>query len=563
MRSAALPYPSYPEEIRSRYRELGYWTEETFAGFVADRTGRFADNTAVVGRDAHGAEVRWTYADLAEHADLAARRLASAGVTAGDRVVVTLPNIAEYVACVLGLFGMGAVPVFALPTHREAELAQFCAIADAAALVVCGDTAGVDHVGLHKLVADRLAEMAVEPPVLVDVQAWPTDAEAAALPVVPPSTATAETLAFLQLSGGTTGISKLIPRAAAEYLYSVRASADICDLDEQTVMLVVLPASHNFPMSSPGILGVLHVGGTVVLAQDPSPRTGFGLIERERATMTALVPPLAQAWISAAKRRHPDLASLEIVQVGGARLNDVVATEIEPVLHGRLQQVFGMAEGLVNYTRLDDSDELVLATQGRPISPDDEVRVVDEDGADVPDGAEGALLTRGPYTIRGYYGGPTWTASVNAASFTADGFYRTGDLVRRLPSGHLVVTGRDKDQINRGGEKIATDEIEGHLLAHPDVLDAVAVGVPDHYLGERICVVVRTESGRPRPADLGRYLCDAGLATYKIPDSFVFLDDFPATHVGKNSRRELRRLLGAHLNDQTSTTDLTDATDGN
>ena len=560
MRSPALPYPRVPEEARRRYRELGYWTEETFADFVTDRTARFAANTALVGRDAHGTEVRWTYAEVAEQADLAARRLAAAGVTSGDRVVVTLPNIVEYVACVLGLFRMGAVPVFALPTHREVELAQFCAIADAAALVVAGDAGGFDHVGLHKLVSDRLVERGVEPPTLVDVQAWADEPAPAATaptatgPTAPPEV-TAETLAFLQLSGGTTGISKLIPRAAAEYLYSVRASAEICGLDESTVMLVVLPASHNFPMSSPGILGVLHTGGTVVLAHDPSPRTGFGLIERERVTTTALVPPLAQAWISAAKRRGPDLSSLRVVQVGGAKLNDVVAQEIEPVLHGRLQQVFGMAEGLVNYTRADDPDELVLTTQGRPMSPDDEVRVVDENGTDVPDGVEGALLTRGPYTIRGYYGGPTWTESVNAGSFTEDGFYRTGDLVRRLPSGHLVVTGRDKDQINRGGEKIATDEIEGHLLAHPDVLDAVAVGIPDHYLGERICVVVRTEAGRPRPADLGRHLRDAGLATYKIPDSFVFLDDFPATHVGKNSRRELRRLLGEQLTTTTSTTD--------
>lgn len=547
MRSPALPYPTYPEEARACYRARGYWTEETFADFVADRTRRYAGNTAVVGRDAHGAEARWTYAELAEQADLVARRLTAYGVTPGDRVVVTLPNVVEYAGVVLGLFRLGAVPVFALPTHRETELAQFCEIADAAAMVVCGDAGGTDPVALHTLVADRLAERGIEPPRLVDVRTWETDVEAAVLPAAPPSDATSESLAFLQLSGGTTGISKLIPRAAAEYLYSVRASAQICGLDERTVMLVVLPASHNFPMSSPGILGVLHAGGTVVLAHDPSPRTGFELIERERVTTTALVPPLAQAWISAARRRGPDLSSLRTVQVGGAKLNDVVARDVQPVLHGRLQQVFGMAEGLVNYTRDDDPDDVVLTTQGRPMSPDDEVRVVDEDGDDVPDGEEGALLTRGPYTIRGYYGGPTWTEAVNASSFTDDGFYRTGDLVRRLPSGHLVVTGRDKDQINRAGEKIATDEIEGHLLAHPGILDAVAVGLPDPYLGERICAVVRTETGVAPPRDLGGYLRGSGLATYKIPDSFEFLEEFPATHVGKNSRRELRRLLGQRL----------------
>lgn len=545
MRSPALPYPRHPEDLRRRYRQLGYWTDETFADFVLDRTERFAANTAVVGRDAHGVEVQWSYAALGQQADLASRRLASYGVVAGDRVVVTLPNIVEYVAVVLGLFRMGAVPVFAQPTHREIELTQFCAIADAAAVVVCG----ADHVGLHKLVADRLREQGVEPPALVDVQEWNEPIEQP----VPAPDIDSETLAFLQLSGGTTGISKLIPRAAAEYLYSVRASAEICGLDESTVMLVVLPVSHNFPMSSPGILGVLHTGGTVVLAPDPSPRTAFGLIAREQVTTTALVPPLAQAWVSAAKRRAPDLSSLRTVQIGGAKLSDVVAAEIEPVLHGRLQQVFGMAEGLVNYTRDDDPAAVVLTSQGRPMSVHDEIRLVDENDHEVPDGEIGSLLTRGPYTIRGYYGAPAWTESVNASSFTQDGFYRTGDLVRRLPTGHLIVTGRDKDQINRAGEKISTDEIEGHLLAHPAVLDAVAVGLPDRHLGERICVVVRTEPGAPHPTDLAAHLRTAGLATYKIPDTFEFLSEFPATHVGKNSRRDLRRLLSEQLTTDEST----------
>jgi len=356
-----------------------------------------------------------------------------------------------------------------------------------------------------------------------------------------------EDVAFLQLSGGTTGTAKLIPRTAADYLYSVRESATICNLTEDSALLVVLPAAHNFPMSSPGILGVLHVGGRVVLAPDPSPRTAFALIERERVTDASLVPPLAQAWISAARRRTPDLSSLRTIQVGGSKLADSVAAEIGPVLGARLQQVFGMAEGLVNYTCADDSDEIVLTTQGRPISPDDEILIVDEDDNPVPDGAEGSLLTRGPYRIRGYYRPGDPDGGPNRDAFTADGFYRTGDRVRRLPTGHLVVTGRDKDQINRAGEKVATDEIEGLVLAHPDVLDAVAVGLPDPYLGESICLVVRIEPGRPRPADLVDRLAAAGLASYKLPDRVEFLDAFPETHVGKNSRRELRHLLTEHL----------------
>lgn len=538
MRSALHATPTWPKAARDRYRGLGLWTDETFADFVADRCARFADRTALVGRDAHGTEHRWTYADLSRQVDHAARRLRAAGVEPGDRVVVALPNVVEFAAVVLGLFSMDALPVFAQPTHRETDLGHFCTVADAAAVVLCGTD--VDAPDLYARVLDRVE---ADPPALVDVATW-HETETAIDPGTP-ATTTAEDVAFLQLSGGTTGLSKLIPRTAADYLYSVRESARICGLSETTTLLVVLPVAHNFAMSSPGVLGTWHVGGCVVLARDPSPRTAFGLIARERVDVVSLVPPLAQAWIAAARRRAPDLSSLRLVQVGGARLSDAVAAEVQPVLHGRLQQVFGMAEGLVNYTRDDDPDDLVRTCQGRPISDHDEIRVVDDHDRDVPDNVEGALLTRGPYTIRGYYGDDR----ANRASFTTDGFYRTGDLVRQLPTGHLIVTGRATDQINRGGEKIAPEEIEGPLLTRADVLDAVAVGLPDPSLGERICVVVRRDPGNTdlAAADLAAHLRASGLATHKQPDEYHFLETLPETHVGKNSRRDLRRLLADHL----------------
>ena len=124
-----------------------------------------------------------------------------------------------------------------------------------------------------------------------------------------------------------------------------------------------------------------------------------------------------------------------------------------------------MAEGLLNYTRLDDPDDVVCTTQGRPMCPDDEVRLVDELDQDVPDGEPGSLLTRGPYTPRGYYR----AAEQNARAFTADGWYRSGDIVPSHAGGNLVVEGRDKDMINRGGEKISAEEVENLVYRLPEV----------------------------------------------------------------------------------------------
>ncbi len=306
--------------------------------------------------------------------------------------------------------------------------------------------------------------------------------------------------------------------------------------------LCALPAAHNFPLSSPGTLGVFFAGGRVVLAPDPSPATALGLIARERVTLTGVVPPLALAWASAAEAGAYDLSSLELLQVGGAKLSEEAARRLGPALGCRLQQVFGMAEGLVNYTRPEDDEHTVLTTQGRPISPDDEVRVVDDQDRDLPDGALGHLLTRGPYTIRGYWRAPEH----NARSFTADGFYRTGDLVRRTATGHLVVEGRAKDQINRGGEKVAAEEVENVLLAHPAVHDVSVVAVPDPYLGERSCayVVLRPAADRPRPVELKAFVRAAGLAEYKVPDRVEFVDAFPRTGIGKVSKKDLRASAG-------------------
>uniref|UniRef100_UPI002FDB1455 (2,3-dihydroxybenzoyl)adenylate synthase n=1 Tax=Dietzia sp. TaxID=1871616 RepID=UPI002FDB1455 len=349
-----------------------------------------------------------------------------------------------------------------------------------------------------------------------------------------------EHLAFLQLSGGTTGTPKLIPRTHADYLYSIREQAALAGCDERTRMLVVLPASHNFTMSSPGIIGVLMHGGACVFCDDPTPSAAFERIETERCTMVSLVPPLALTWLATRGMSKRDLSSLEVMQVGGAKFPEVAARRIEPEIGCTVQQVFGMAEGLCNFTKLDDPDDLRVTTQGHPVSPADEISIRDDDGRPVAPGERGNLWTRGPYTIRGYLGG------VDAESFDDEGFYCSGDIVRRLDNGYLVVEGRAKDQINRGGEKISAEEVENHLLAHPAVDDVALVAVPDKVLGERSCAYV-ISTAPPAAAELKEFVRSRGIAAYKVPDLFEFAAEFPSTGVGKTSRRDLRRILAAHL----------------
>ncbi|XLM21699.1 AMP-binding protein, partial [Chromobacterium piscinae] len=348
-------------------------------------------------------------------------------------------------------------------------------------------------------------------------------------------------VAFFQLSGGSTGTPKLIPRTHNDYFYSVRRSAEICALGPHTRFLCALPAPHNFPLSSPGALGVFHAGGAVALAASPEPLACFELIERHQVNIAALVPPAVALWLQAAPGREAQLQSLRLLQVGGASFAESMARQVPAVLGCKLQQVFGMAEGLVNYTRLDDSDDIVFGCQGRPMSDGDEVKVVDEAGHAVPTGTPGMLATRGPYTFRGYYQAPEHNARV----FDNEGFYYSGDMVVADENGYLRVVGRVKDQINRGGEKIAAEEIEHLLLQHPQVAQAALVAMPDAMLGEKSCAFIVPRGDGLKSVALRRFLREHGVADYKLPDRFELLDTLPLTHVGKIDKQTLRGMLAA------------------
>lgn len=543
MPEALIPLrQTWPDALVRRYREAGYWRGETFPAFLRERAQRLGSRTAVV-----GGEQRWSYAQLWERAETAAAGFLALGLVPGDRVVVQLGNVPAFYSVVFGLFRAGLVPVYALPAHRITEIGHFMRKSQAAAYVALRSYENYDY----RLLARELQAQAeagelphLRQAVIVGGDAGEFadfDAFAPNPALLPTEDPDPQSVAFLQISGGSTGLSKLIPRTHDDYIYSFRASNEICGIGEDSVYMVALPAAHNFPMSSPGAMGAFYAGATVVLSPSPSPETTFALIERERVTDLGLVPPLALLWAQAAESTKHDLSSLRVLQVGGAKLTTEAARRVVAGLKCRLQQVFGMAEGLVNYTRLDDADEIVLNTQGRPISPDDEVLIVDDQGRSVPEGQPGYLLTRGPYTIRGYHNDD----AANARSFTDDGFYRTGDVVLRTPEGYLNVQGRAHDHINRAGEKISAEEVEDHLLANPQVFDVAVVSIPDEYLGERICafVIPRDGQARPRGPALKAWMRERGVAAYKIPDQIVFVEAFETTAVGKTSRKELRARL--------------------
>jgi salicylate---CoA ligase len=542
----------WPDDLAQEYAMAGWWRGQALGAEIAAVADARQAATALV----DGA-TRISYASLAARADALAGRLTDGlGLARGDRIVVQLPNCWQFAVLTLGCLRAGIVPVMALPAHREHELAYLCEHSEARALAVPDVLRDFDH----QHMAERLRSGSDLVHILVagpdvhqgneDLTALCAEGEPAAGRWDQPD---GRDVAVFLLSGGTTGLPKLIARTHNDYAYNARASAELCGLDEHTVYLATLPASHNFPLACPGILGTWLSGGRVVMLASPQPASVFAAIEQEGVTITAVVPAVAQRWLAHAEEHGASgvsgvfgvsgaasLRTLRVLQVGGARLADELARRVRPVLGATLQQVFGMAEGLLNYTRLDDPDEVICGTQGRPLSPGDEVRIVDGAGNDRPDGEPGALLTRGPYTPRGYYR----AAEQNARAFTPDGWYASGDVVRRRPDGNLVVEGRDKDMINRGGEKISAEEVENLVYRMPGIAQVAAVAAPDAELGERVCVFVVLAPGAQLTLDAIRDgMAAAGVARFKWPERLEVVAELPVTKVGKLDKKALRDML--------------------
>lgn len=526
----------WPEEAAARWRRLGYWEDRSLWDMLTRSADLYPERTALVAGDQ-----RIRYSELVERALAVATNLAGMGLQPGDRAVLQIHNSPEFVITFFGLIRIGVIPVMALPAHRYTEVEHFVRHSQARAYFIPDKIKGFDYRQMAESVRAACPMLdhvfVVGDPLPGQTSLTATEAAAPgkdALPVLDPGE-----VALMLLSGGTTALPKLIPRTHNDYVYNARASGEVAGIDQDTVFLAVLPLGHNYSLASPGMLATLSAGGTVVLAPHHGAETVFPIVERERVTLIAAAVPLITAWLGSDVPDRCDLSSLKVVQNGGAQL----APELRRRLRDRFgcipQEDYGTAEGLINMTRLDDPDELILESSGAPISPGDEIKVLDDNNLEVPDGQLGELLARGPYTICGYYNGP----ENNAKAFTADGFYRMGDRVQKAGR-YVYIKGRKKELINRGGEKISSEEIENLVLKHPKVKGCCVVAMPDRIFGEKACAcVVPNEGENLTLMELTDFLLQQQIAKFKLPERLEVMTHFPISPAGKILRRALREII--------------------
>ena len=524
----------FPPEFASRYRAKGYWQDRTLAQEFAAVFRKYADRVALI-----DGERTYTYADIDRLTDNLALNLLELGLKPLDRVVPTLPNVAEFVLLYFALQKIGAIPIAALVTHRYAEISQFVQLSGATTCIYPERQGDFEFESMIQRVRNesatlrycislsQLKELIERPAALPrerlhGVHVEPTDP------------------CIFQLSGGTTGIPKLIPRTHNDYAYNSKTAAPVCGVTGDSVLLLALPIAHNLPLACPGIQGYFFQGGKVVLSPTTKPEEMFKLVQRHKATHIKVVPALLIRLINDPTIGNYDLSSVKIIQSGGQRMQPEVRLKTHQLIPSSfVQENFGMSEGMLFFVRLDDPQEVKLETCGRPICPDDEVLLLDDDDRQVADGEVGELTVRGPYTLRGYYGVPEY----NEKQFTRDGFYRSGDLMRRHPSGNYIVEGRKKDLINRGGEKISAEEIENLILSHPAVQNVACVPVPDPNLGEKMCACLVLKKNQCLAlGELIEFLKTKEIAKFKLPERILVLDDFPVSTFGKVSKKTLSEM---------------------
>jgi 2,3-dihydroxybenzoate-AMP ligase len=537
-------YP--PADKLARYIDAGALTHETLADGMRDSFRRHAERTALCGPGGN-----YSYRELDEASERFAAALLALGLKPCDRVVFQLANSNELVIGFVACLKAGLIPVATLAAHREHEIGYLARLSGARLHFVQGDDRKFDDVEFAERMQREVTSLqwivqargevrgsALSMRQLID--AMPLQAACEKLHGVPNDPFQA---AVFQLSGGTTGVPKIIPRFNNEYLYNMRAVAQFNGYRSDDRLFMPMPMMHNLNMGccfGPFLL----TGGAVTVAADLQPRSLIELFQRYEPTWAVTGGPILEKLRPAIESGEMPVKQLRgVVSASGApKLRSILGA---PAFH-----IFGMTEGVIMLTRDDQPQEVRDAMVGCPVSPLDEVKLfkIGTEEEILEEGVEGECAFAGPYTIHGYYSAP----ERNREAFTSGGYYRSGDLMlfRDIDGQrYYKFCGRTKDVVDRAGEKINCEEVEQIVARHPSVSAASVVGMPDPVYGERVCafMIVKPGAKAPSVAELGAFLSETGVARFKWPERIEVLDEFPLTKTGKLSKPLLKQVIADKL----------------
>ena len=511
-----LPQHSFPAGYR--------WPRRTLWDDVARHALERPDATAVSDGDGD-----YTYRELVDVTLRLSGRYRQTGVRHGDVVIVQMPGVRQFVPAFLAAERLGAVVSPVLPAIDGKAFGEIAELARPALVVTANGPDTLEGIGVTPVVS---AVPSGAGPVLDEL----LDGSGAGggLPDPPGP----HDLAELAFTSGTTDRPKGVLHTHATATAGILSTVSRQGIDASDVVHVALPVGHNFGYFYGVRLG-LHAGAHVVLQARWNPDRMLEVCERYGVTVSSGPPAFLVDLLGCRSGWRGRLDSLRLFTCAGARLVPDIAEEVVDKLPGRMSKAFGMTEvGHVCSTAAGSPEHKLLTTEGHP-HPEIQMGVLGPDGEWSGREQEGEIAFRGPFLMVGYHGDRP------PGAIDEEGFFRTGDLGYADRDGYLVITGRVKNMVIRGGENIPAERVERALAGHELLEQAAVVGVFDRRLGERPVACVRARPGFvPRASDLAEFLQRAGIPPIHCPEAVVVVDEIPRGPTGKVLRADLRRLAG-------------------
>ena len=542
-------FTEYAKEDREKYNRRRWWLGLTWGDMFDKATDLYPGRIGLV--DDAG---RWTYSQLREKVDRLAISLINLGIKPRDRVLLQFPNWHEYIYAFFAMQKIGAITVLLIPRHNQLEINHLARLTEPVAWILPERYAKTRY---QAIIDDVLKE---NPRIkhIIQVRTGENGKYLNLDELIKRGEITKENLKALEdrrpdpdevshilPTGGTTGLPKASPRTHNCYIENIEYHSRAWEITSNDTIMVITPVGHSMAMHWGIGIAFLNYA-KLVLLDSVKAEDICEWIQREKVTAIPSVPALIARVVNMEGLEKYDLSSLRTISVGGAPSSPELVRSVYDKLKCTFINGFGSSEGTNTATRPGDSIDIICNSVGRPVCPYDTIKVIDDAGNEVPAEVEGELVSKGPGIFTGYFKSP----EENSQIFTKDGFFRTGDKAKKDRFGNITITGRIKDIIIRGGEKISPADIEKLMITHPEVGEVAVVGMPDQILGERICAyVVPKPEARLTFDGLILFLKGRGASVQQLPERIEFVRELPMTKVGKVDkkalREDIRKRLGA------------------
>ncbi len=519
-------------EMVEEFSGGGFWPGTSFSRILAAHAATHPAKTAVVDD-----RRRLCYAELDGRATRLAAGLRARGIGPGDVISSLLPNRAEAVIFFYAAARLGAIFNCIVPIYGAREIRFILGQTESAAVVVPDRFRGVDFNALVERIRPEVPSL--RELFVVDEAGLPGDLlEAPPAPLGPARDP--NEVAVILYTSGTTAEPKGVLHSANTLLAECGATIRYHELEAGEVFVMPSPVGHISGLLY-GVMLPVALGATSVLMETWDAERFLSLVERERGTYSAGATPFLQAVVDFPHLERYDVRSLRLFPCGGADVPPGLIRRAIRKLGIRSGRGYGSTEfpSITSSAGPGIAPEKRAETDGPPIGPN-RIELRDADGRPAGSGEEGEIWARGPELCLGYR-----DPQLNAEAFDERGFFRTGDLGRLDGDGYLTITGRVKDIIIRGGEKLSAKEIEDLLFEHPKVRSVAIVPMPDPKLGERVCAFVVPGAGSDPPTleELTAFLEAREISRRKLPERLELLEEMPTTASGKILKHVLKERI--------------------